>query len=203
LGAKTAWLDRRITINAAGFFINWNNIQQQVLLSCGFQFIANAGRATSQGGELEFRGRVLEPLELSAGVGYQNAKIADQGIGPQPVGSPIYNVPNWTANTALTYTVPINSSWSMLGVADYSYIGRSFSANNDPSQPRERPSYRLINLRVALEHGPYELALVGKNLANEIENLGDSRSLAQEVPGRPRLFINQPRTIGLEMRASF
>jgi hypothetical protein len=61
----------------------------------------------------------------------------------------------------------------------------------------------LINLRLALEHGPYELALVGKNLANEIESLGDSRSLAQEVPGRPRLFINEPRTIGLEMRASF
>ena len=203
LGAKTAWLDRRVIVNAAGFFIDWNNIQQQVLLSCGYQFVANAGRATSKGGELEFRGRVLDPLELSAGVGYQNAKIVDQGVGPQPAGSPIYNVPNWTANAAITYTVPINSSWSMLSVADYSYVGSSYSANNDPAEPRERPSYRLINLRLALEHGPYELALVGKNLANEIESLGDSRSLAQEVPGRPRLFINEPRTIGLEMRASF
>src|ERR1700722_15278197 len=48
LGAKTAWLDRRVIVNAAGFFIDWNNIQQQVLLSCGYQFVANAGRATSK-----------------------------------------------------------------------------------------------------------------------------------------------------------
>ena len=43
---------------------------------------------------------------------------------------------------------------------------------------------------------------MGKNLANEVANLGDSRSLAAETPGRPRLFVNQPRTIGLEFRQS-
>ncbi|TLY53936.1 MAG: TonB-dependent receptor, partial [Gammaproteobacteria bacterium] len=45
LGAKTAWLDHRLTLNAAGFYIKWPNIQQAVLLQCGFQFIANAGAA--------------------------------------------------------------------------------------------------------------------------------------------------------------
>jgi hypothetical protein len=44
---------------------------------------------------------------------------------------------------------------------------------------------------------------VGKNLADEVANLGDSRSLAAETPGRPRLFVNQPRTIGVEFRQSF
>ena len=42
-----------------------------------------------------------------------------------------------------------------------------------------------------------------KNLANEVANLGDSRSIAAEVPGRPRLFVNQPRTIGVEFKQSF
>jgi hypothetical protein len=45
--------------------------------------------------------------------------------------------------------------------------------------------------------------LVGKNLTNEHANLGDSRSIAAETPGRPRLLLNQPRTIGVEVRASF
>jgi iron complex outermembrane recepter protein len=87
--------------------------------------------------------------------------------------------------------------------ADYSYIGRSFSGNNDPSDPRERPAYRLINARIAFDHGPLELAIIGKNLADEVANLGDNRSIAAEVPGRPRLFVNQPRTIGVEFRQSF
>ena len=51
--------------------------------------------------------------------------------------------------------------------------------------------------------GALEFALVGKNLTNEAANLGDSRSIAAEVPGRPRLFVNQPRTIGVEARTHF
>jgi hypothetical protein len=45
--------------------------------------------------------------------------------------------------------------------------------------------------------------LVGKNLADELTNLGDNRSIAAETQGRPRLFVNQPRTIGIEVRQSF
>jgi hypothetical protein len=52
-------------------------------------------------------------------------------------------------------------------------------------------------------NGPLEISLVGKNLANEVANLGDSRSIAAETPGRPRLFVNQPRTIGLDFKESF
>ena len=204
LGTKTSWLDHRVTFDAAGFYIDWKNIQQEILLSCGFQYTANAGAATSKGGEMELRARPLQPLEFSAGIGYQNAKITQSSAAsPQPVGSPIYNVPDWTANTAASYTAPLWADWLLVGGVDYSYVGRSFSGNNDPATPRERPSYRLFNARLALQRGPLEVALVGKNLTNELTNLGDNRSIAAEVPGRPRLFVNQPRTIGIEVRESF
>jgi iron complex outermembrane recepter protein len=204
LGTKTSWLDHRLTFDAAGFYIDWKNIQQEILLSCGFQYTANAGAAKSKGGEMELRARPLQPLEFSAGIGYQNAKITQSSAAsPQAVGSPIYNVPDWTANTAASYTAPLWADWLLVGGVDYSYVGRSFSGNNDPATPRERPSYRLFNARLALQRGPLEVALVGKNLTNELTNLGDNRSIAAEVPGRPRLFVNQPRTIGIEVRESF
>jgi len=204
LGTKTAWLDHRLTIDAAGFYIRWPNIQQEILLSCGFQFTANAGAAAIKGGELEVRARPTDPLEMSLGLGYQNAQITQTSIeSPQAVGSPIYQVPDWTGNGSVSYTVPLGAQWTEVADLDYSYIGRSFSGNNDPSDPRLRPSYRLLNARLALNHGPFELALVGKNLANEVANLGDSRSIAAETPGRPRLFVNQPRTLGIEFRQSF
>jgi outer membrane receptor protein involved in Fe transport len=204
LGTKTSWLDHRLTVNAAAFYVKWDNIQQQILLPCGFQYRANAGAAVSKGGELELHARPSEPLEVSLGIGYQNAKITEQSeASPQQVGSPIYQVPDWTGNASATYTTNLTSSWTMITGADYSYVGRSFSANNDPANPRERGAYRLIDARVAFAHGPLEIALVGKNLANELANLGDNRSIAAEVPGRPRLFVNQPRTLGLEFRQSF
>jgi len=204
IGTKTEWLDHRLSVDAAAFYIKWTNIQQEILLSCGFQYTANAGAAVSKGGELEARARPTKPLEISLGIGYQNAKITQAGIeSPQPVGSPIYQVPDWTGNGSVQYTTPLTGEWNMISNADYAYIGRSFSGNNQPGDPRLRPSYRLINAHIGFDRGPFEIAVVGKNLANEIANLGDSRSIAAETPGRPRLFVNQPRTIGVEFRASF
>src|SRR5438874_82081 len=203
LGAKTAWLDHRLTLNAAGFYIKWNNIQQAVLLQCGFQFIANAGAAESKGGELELRAAATERLEASIGLGYKNAKITELGESPHPLGSPVFNVPEWTGNTSLSYTHPVSSVWNLAGEVAYSYVGSSLSSANASVFPRERPAYRLLDARLALSNGATEIALVGKNLSNTVTNLGDNRSIAAEVPGRPRLFLNQPRTIGVEIREHF
>ncbi len=162
------------------------------------------GGAVSKGGELEVHARPTQPLELSLGLGYQDAKITEESASsPQTVGSPVYQVPNWTGNGSVAYTTQVTADWKLVSGADYSYIGRSFSGINDPADPRERPSDRLINARFAFVNGPLEIALVGENLANEVANLGDSRSIAAETPGRPRLFVNQPRTIGLDFKESF
>jgi len=203
IGTKNAFLDRRIILNAAAFDIRWKNIQQAILLECGFQYIANAGAAESKGGELDLRARATDHLDVSLGVGYQDAKITEKGESPQPVGSPVFNTPDWTGNGALTYTIPLVNSWSSVSVIDYSYMGSSYSANNSVTNPRKRPAYRLLNARFAFSNGKTELALVGKNLTNEVTNLGDNRSIAAEVPGRPRLFLNQPRTIGIEFTQRF
>jgi outer membrane receptor protein involved in Fe transport len=204
LGTKTSWFDHRLTFDAAGFYIKWKDIQQEILLGCGFQYRANAGAAESKGGEMELRARPTEPLELSLGVGYQNAKITQSSASsPQQAGSPVYQTPDWTGNGAVSYTTQLTGDWKLLSGADYSYVGRSFSGNNDAANPRLRGSYRLINVSLAFSRDRFQVALVGKNLANEVANLGDNRSIAAEILGRPRLFVNQPRTIGVEFRQSF
>jgi iron complex outermembrane recepter protein len=204
LGTKTSWLDHRLTFDAAGFYIKWKDIQQEIFLSCGFQYVANAGAAVSKGGEMELRAKPTERLELSLGAGYQNAKITEaNAASPQQVGSPVYQVPDWTGNGAVSYTTLLTGDWKLISGADYSYVGRSFAGSNSPANPRLRGSYRLINASFAFSKDKFQVALVGKNLANEVADLGDNRSIAAEVPGRPRLFVNQPRTVGVEFRQSF
>jgi outer membrane receptor protein involved in Fe transport len=203
LGTKNTLLDHRVILNAAAFDIRWKNIQQAILLPCGFQFISNAGAAESKGGELDLRARATDRLEVSLGVGYQDAKITESGNSLQVVGSPVFQVPDWTGNGALTYTLPLTNKWNSVSVIDYSYVGSSYSANNGPTEPRKRPAYRLLNARFGFGNGATEFALVGKNLTNEVTNLADNRSIAAEVTGRPRLFLNQPRTIGLEVTQRF
>ena len=207
LGTKTSWLDHRVTVDASVFYIDWKNIQQWILLGCGYQYRANAGAATSKGGELEVNARPIDPLQLSLGLGYQDAKITQGGNdSPQQPGDPVFEVPNWTGNASSTWTQPVWGSDRIVSSLDYSYVGRSFSANNISAlnfTTRERPSYELLNARVGLMHSNWEVALVGKNIANEHANLADNRSIAAEAPGRPRLVTNQPQTFGVEFRSHF
>ena len=207
LGTKTSWLDRRLTVNADVFYIDWKNIQQWILLGCGFQYRANAGAAVSKGTEIEVNARPMDPLQLSLGIGYQDAKITQTATGsPQQVGDPVFQVPDWTTNASATWTQPVWGQDKIVAETDWSYVGRSFSANNISASnftTRERPCYSLIDARIGLVHDAWDVALVGKNLANTHANLSDSRSIAAETPGRPRLLVNQPQTIGVEVRSRF
>jgi len=204
VGAKTDWADHRMTLNGSVFYIDWKDIQQLVALSCGFQFRANAGAAVSKGFDLDLHTRLVENLDLSAGVGYQRARITEtSAASPQQVGDRVYQVPDWTGTASATYTIPLAGEKSVVATAGYSYTGSSRSASVTAVQPRVRPGYSVLEARIAYLFGKQEIAVVGKNLTNVEANLADNRSLAAETIGRPRLVINQPLTIGVEFRASF
>jgi iron complex outermembrane recepter protein len=209
IGTKSDWLERRVQANADVFYIDWTHIQQFILLPCGFQYIANAGAAVSKGGEMELSARPIDPLELSLGVGYNNAKITQASVSsPQQPGDPVFDVPDWTGNASAAWTQQLPQEWTMVTSLDYSYTGDRHSADNLTNvngvfQTRLLPHYQLVDARVAFDHDIWEVALVGKNITNEYADLGDSRSIAAETPGRPRLLMNQPRTIELQARVSF
>jgi hypothetical protein len=107
-------------------------------------------------------------------------------------------VPDWTANVSATQTQPLTQEMKLISNLTYGYVGHSFSANNNPFDPRVRSSYGLFDARFALQWDQYQLALVGKNLQNTHANLADNASLGAEVVGRPRIVTNQPRTVGLD-----
>lgn len=205
VGVKSTLADRRMTVNAAAFRIDWDKIQQSVSLpTCGYGFTGNAGKARSQGFELEINARPLEELTLGANVGYTDAKITQAAPNsPQAVGSRVYQVPDWNGSFNAEYVRPIFSDKSGFVRGDYSYTGGSLSANNDQITPRLRPAYRLLDLRFGIRKGGYEVALFAKNLTNEHANLSDVVQIGQEYPGRPRIVVNRPRTIGIDVRAKF
>lgn len=205
VGSKNSWLDHRVTVDGAAFYVKWDQIQQSINLPCGFQFRANSGAATVQGAELELHARATEHFDLSAGVGYQHARISQASpLVPQlVVGARVYQVPDLTANANVSYTLPVDGRRKWVYTAGWAYTGDSVSATVDPLNPRIRPAYDIVDARIAYSVGPHEFALVGKNLGNTEANLGDNRSLAAETAGRPRLVVNAPRTVGLEYRINF
>jgi outer membrane receptor protein involved in Fe transport len=205
LGFKSSFFDRRFTLNGAGFWIDWSNIQQQVSLPlCGYGVTGNSGAARSTGFELELSGRPIPELTLGLGVGYTDARITEQGAGsPQKVGSPVYQVPQITASGNVEYERHLTANWTGFTRFDFSHVSGSYSANNTQLDPLYRPSYNLADLRLGGRSDRYEVALFVKNLTNERANLADAIMIGAQLPGQPHFVINRPLTAGFEARVHF
>jgi iron complex outermembrane recepter protein len=205
VGVKSSFLDHRLTVNAAGFLIEWDKIQQLVSLPlCGYGFTGNSGKARSKGFELELSVRPIPELTLGLGLGYDDARITQQGLdSPQLVGSRVYQVPEITISSNADYERRLTANWSGFARLDYSHIGDSLSANNAQVNPLRRPAYDVVDVRLGLRNRHYEIAAFVKNLTNEHANLGDAILIGAEIPGQPRFVINRPMTAGLEARMRF
>jgi len=204
-GFKTSLADHRYTLNVTGFYIDWSKIQQLISLPlCGYGLTGNSGAARSTGAELEFEGRLLEELTAGFGLGYEDARITEQGVGsPLPVGSPVQGVPGITIAANLEYRHRFTANWTGFGRIDYSHIGESWSANNAQVNLLRRPAYNLTDLRFGGETDRYTIAGYVKNLTNEHANEGDAILIGAELAGQPRFVVNRPRTIGIEGRWRF
>ena len=208
LGEKTSWLDKRVTVDFDVFRINWDKIQQTVLLACGFNFDANAGAARSQGAEIDVNARVLNDLTVELSGGYDDAKFTETVPGVLfQAGDRIPQVPRESAQFDADYDFPISSNLSGFAHADYRYVGNSWSTNNALTNPTTgrvvpliRPSYRIADLRGGVKYGNTEYALFMKNLTNEYANLSDTNAISLQAIGQSRVAISPPRTIGLEFR---
>jgi outer membrane receptor protein involved in Fe transport len=194
-----------VTLNGDVFQIDWDDIQQRVTLpSCGLGYTGNAGRARIRGFELEFNARPVDGLSLGAAVGYNHARITQAGSGTvQQVGDRLQQVPDWNLAGNIEYEGLVSGAWRGFGRLDVTYTSSSLSANNSPTNPRVRPDYTLVDVRLGVRQDQYEVTAFARNLTNEHANLSDNVSIGAEYPGRPRIVTNRPRTIGVESRIRF
>jgi len=208
VGAKNTLFDGRMKTRVAAYRIDWNNIQQSILLACTYSVTENAGAATSTGAEVEADIAPLHGLNLTFGAGYDNAKITSVPAGATGfvVGQQLNGVPKLTASLLGEYTVPTSYGAGFVRT-QYSFTGRSVSYSVIPVQEggRVRDEYSLVDLHVGTSTGPWETSLFVKNLFDVRGNLGDEQSETVELqnPLRPRYMITQPRTVGLELRWRF
>jgi outer membrane receptor protein involved in Fe transport len=209
IGSKNTWLDGRVNSRLAAYRINWNQIQQVILLACSFHVTENVGSAVSKGGELEIDGAPIEGLYVNLGLGYEDAAFTESPPGsPLPAGSPLNGVPRWTGSLLGDYSFPMSFGKGFVR-AQYSYTGASVSDNNPLAvnistlAQRQRGGYSLTSLFVGGKQESWEASLFVKNLFDVRGNLGDEQSEISELPGRPRWMITTPRTVGIDVKKQF
>ncbi len=211
LGAKTAWLDKRLSVNAAAYRINWNDIQEQRLLPCGFGIADNFGDAVIKGGELEVSAQLTHRVTAGLSMTYLHTELLqDSPLSGALAGDPVQNVPNWQYALYAQTTLPLFQSDDGFARLDYQYTGSSIAnysrlpdGSFDPAS--EVQVVRLLNARIGERYHAWEFALSGSNLLNNIErqSLDPNADITIAFPGRPRYVVTRPRTFSLSASYQF
>ena len=206
LGAKTEFLQRRLSINVAGYRIDWKNVQQAVTdPGCGSLFVANVGVARSTGFEAEVNFKPIEALLITASGSYTNAEFksidaAFQGASAEQAGDAIPDVPRRKFDVGGEYSTDIGARAGYLRV-DWTHLGpvpTGFTYND------VRPAYSSLEAAVGLRTGHYDLSVYGHNLTNTNGILQISEGTDSSFGSVFKTQISTPpRTIGIDLKMHF
>lgn len=204
LGSKATLADGRVRINGALFYVQWDDLQQNVILDCGFRVVSNVGEAESLGGEVEITARPVDAVNLTLGIGYVDATITDAGGNPAVEdGDRVLEVPEWTYSGSADYTWDLSSGAALILRGDFRGASESYTSFDTHDELRTRESFTVVDFRLTYVTERWQLAGFVDNASDERVNYSDGVSIAQEVPGRPRIATNRPRTVGFSVKADF
>ncbi len=197
-GLKGNFLGGRLTVEGGGYYIEWSDIQESIVLDtnqCPERLLGNFGNATIYGGELSFTALPAKGLRVSGSVGYTDVDRSRPAIGAnaaEQVGNRLI-----TTSIQVQYSFPLTADLGGYIGGDYQYIeeGRI----NEPGTPH----YNVVNARLGVtSEENWEVVLVGRNVFNVRPPL---ISFAPGTIGNlaPQIGTIRPRTIGAEVRVRF
>lgn len=207
VGVKSQWLDRALTVNVSAFRYEFTDQQFLNVLGIGNQQLVNAGRSRIQGVEIETFIRPAKNFTLAAGAGLLDAKYRELSLTNAALvtanlsGKRMIEAPNYTANLAADYSVPVQRGYVLNFHVDATFVGgQYFTPYNDPLS--RIGSFTDVGARVSVRapSGKYEVALYGKNLTNNHVPTGLALDPSTETKF---MTVPYPRRFGVEVTARF
>jgi iron complex outermembrane recepter protein len=203
-GEKAKFNDRRFTVNADVFYVKWHNIQQLIVLSCGYPYNTNVGDAKAYGPELEMAAKLTDEITADLSAAYTQSYISTAkeipGL-PGSDGTRVTNIPRYTGDLSLTYESMVHEDYKFKFRLAEAYVGPV----EDTAYYREiLPAYGLMDFRMGLGKGVWTASVFGTNLTNKRAAMTiDNTVFAWQQPTITRVSTNQPRTIGIGFETKF
>ena len=212
IGAKNLLFDGRLQVAGSIFEIDWNRVQTNFTLDCGFNYVANAGAAKSTGFDLAVGVFPLSALTFNVSLGYDNVHFTKTIRNPtgevlaerDAVVGGVPSVPSpWIGAANLRYEWPITHK-----IAGYARIDEIVHSHNpgpftelDPRaigyDPRfvADPATNILNLKLGLNWSKLDLRLFVNNALDDHPLLQSS----SDAPGSLPVYAHTltPRTWGL------
>jgi outer membrane receptor protein involved in Fe transport len=210
IGSKNRVLGGRLAIDASAYQIKWKDIQTSLFLpTCFESFVANTGKATSEGFDLGMMLFPVDSLSITANVGYNKSKYTASGVAPSGAvvvrkdsfvqGGP----PPWVYSVSAQYDFSVSDRRKVYVRSDVTYSGgQRLAGPTDPTNVQYDPelapvgSYSIVSARIGTELLGADVSLFANNLTNENPQLALNNSF------NPYTWTDQtlrPRTIGVSV----
>ena len=199
VGFKSDFFDRRLRLNGAAYYYDYQDIQLTNYGQIGVPVFSNAASAEIYGFDIDATAQPIDNLTITAGFAYIHTRLGRfdtaQVSIPLPAGgnaivqgdstgNELPVTPNWTLDVGIDYDIPLGNGG--LVVSGNYFHSDGWFAETD-NRLRQRP-YDLLNASLQWYMDPDRGITVtawGKNLANEVyatqyqaRNTGDVISVA-------------------------
>ncbi|KQZ61028.1 hypothetical protein ASD67_17255 [Sphingopyxis sp. Root1497] len=192
-GLKASWFDRRLTTNITFFNSDYDDLQESTTIidanGINQSVIANVGKARSRGIDLEVGVRPFDGFNLSANIGYLDAKYLDYKNGPCPILptdpaliaqiAPVCPVPNlggtrkayapkWSGSVNANYSADLSSDLK-LKLGSWMYFSSRFFQQANGDYLTSQSGYAKLDLRASIGaiDDQWELAIIAKNVTDK------------------------------------
>jgi iron complex outermembrane receptor protein len=207
LGVKSRLLDRRLSIDADVFYIDWSKIQLTGFTPAGFTYAFNGGKAKSEGVELSTEFKPIGGLTLSAAAAYIDAVLVNNaGAGfPGVSGDWLPFSSRYSANISADERFALTGAIQGFIGGDVSYVGKryeGFPPSLGEPQPLV-PSYTYGNVHTGFAVNGYTVTAFVKNVTNDRGVLSTQQQFAPATTLPLHTAFITPRTVGISILKQF
>lgn len=204
--------------SASLFYIDWRNIQLDTATpNWGFYAAQNGGKARSQGLELELSGQLAPSLRWSLGYALVDARLTEdvgradnRTIVIATAGTRLPGTAKNTLNASLEHTLPLGD---LFWTNRLSATAQGATENSISTSARFKQTwggFALWNLSSSIGGDKWSVTLYVKNLFNRdgitgglLEDYMGTDKSQNYLGNGSKVFISQPRTIGLSAKYLF
>ncbi|HPE47970.1 MAG TPA: TonB-dependent receptor [Hyphomonas sp.] len=187
VGTKTFLADGKVSLNAAAYLMKFDNMQTSSYDGTRF-IIGNAASAEVKGIELEAQWLATDNLKFNASAAFTDAKFDEFKNAQCPIGSDgnqedptcvdgegdlsgrqIERAPKVELNLGANWSHRINANLNFDANVD-AYYSSKYYVRQDFDPAGLQDEFTKFNARLAISpaHDRWEIALVGKNLTDEL-----------------------------------
>ncbi|MBD9480924.1 TonB-dependent receptor [Pseudoxanthomonas sp. PXM02] len=193
IGIKSSWLDGRLVVNGALYYIDWEDIQVAgTTVNGNLPITVNGGTAESRGVELSVAARLLEGLRANFSYSYNQAELTQDAIGivggqDALDGDRLPGSPEQQANLSLNYYRPLANGWAWS--MDYSVHaqGDVYSRVGLRNNGEILPGYSTHNVAWTLFGDKWDVRLYVRNLFDKYAATGirSTPAFIRSIDGDP------------------